>query len=86
MIQFIPIGKENAIKRSELCALSGLSDRNMRREIEELQMQGYRIVNMSDSMGYYIAKNEAEFNAYMKQERSRIFKELKKLYRMQDGI
>jgi hypothetical protein len=86
MLNFIGIGKENSIKRSELCALSGLSDRNMRREIENLQMQGYRIVNMSDSIGYYVAKNDAEFNAYMRQERSRIFKELKKLYKMEEGL
>lgn len=86
MLNLIPIGKENAIKRSELCRLSGLSDRNMRRQIENLQMQGYRIVNLQGGEGYFVPKNEAEFNAYMRQERSRIFKELKKLYRMQDGI
>ena len=86
MLQYIGIGKENSIKRSELCALSGLSDRNMRKEIENLQMQGYRIVNMSDSVGYYVAKNDTEFNAYMRQERSRIFKELKKLYKMEKGL
>lgn len=56
MLHLIPIGKENAIKRSELCRLSGLSDRRMRKEIEELQKQGYPIVVELDGSGYYIPK------------------------------
>lgn len=56
MLNLIPIGKENAIKRSELCALSGLPDRRMRMEIEALQMQGYPIVAQLDGSGYYIPR------------------------------
>jgi hypothetical protein len=69
MIQYIPTGKENGIKRSELCKLSGLQDREMRREIEAQQLQGVPIVNMENA--YYIARNYDELTPYTKRERKR---------------
>jgi hypothetical protein len=85
MLQHIKIGKDNAITRSELCRLTGLSDRRMRRQIEELQFQGHRIINMSDGLGYYFPQTDAEFYRYTKQEYSRIFKELKKIRKMENA-
>jgi hypothetical protein len=69
MIQYIPTGKENGIKRSELCRLSGLSDRAMRMEIEAQQLQGVPIVNMENA--YYIARSYDELTPYTKRERKR---------------
>ena len=67
MLQYIPIGRENAIKRSELCRLTGLSDRAMRNNLEHLKTnQRIPIVNMQDGCGYYIARTHQEAIQYAK--------------------
>ena len=60
VLKYLGVGSKNAIKRSDLAIKCGLSDRKMRKEIEYLQHQGYRIVNMSDSNGYYVSETEQE--------------------------
>lgn len=82
VLKYLGSGRKNAIKRTDLAIKCGLSDRKMRREIESLQHQGHRIINMSDSSGYYIASTEQEFEAYLKQEWHRIGKEMRKLHAM----
>ena len=37
LLDMIPLGKENAIKRRELCMMSGLNDRAMREAISQLR-------------------------------------------------
>ena len=51
--EFIPFGYDNAIKRRDLCRLSGLDDRSMRSCIEKAQMSGEIILNMQDGKGYF---------------------------------
>ena len=82
VLKYLGVGSKNAIKRSDLASKCGLSDRMMRKEIESLQHQGYRIVNMSDSNGYYVSETEQEFEAYWRQEWHRIGKEMRKLHAM----
>lgn len=56
----IPAGKRNAIKRYELRAVASMSDREMRRAIQEDRQNGYPICNDQDGEGYYMAETERE--------------------------
>ena len=53
IVDYIPFGKENAVKRSKLRALTKMDDRNMREAIEKAQMRGELILNMQDGAGYF---------------------------------
>lgn len=71
IIDYIPIGSSNAINRRKLCAVTGLSDRLMRREIER-ERKDYAILNI-DGFGYF---RPGEGEAYLverwlRQEHSR---------------
>ena len=60
----IPKGKANAIKRAELAAQLGLSDREMRQILESLNEKRYVVCNLMDGRGYYIPANEIEYLEY----------------------
>ena len=62
---FIPVGKENAVTREQLCRLTGLGDRVNRKLIEIARTEGVIIVNDSDGEGYYISENEADIRRQM---------------------
>ena len=49
----IPIGKENAVTRAHLRAVTGLPDRKIREEIEQARRKGAIIINAQDGAGYY---------------------------------
>lgn len=51
---YIPEGKEHAIKREALVEHTGMTDRQVRREIEEARRSGIVILNDCDGGGYYI--------------------------------
>lgn len=50
---YIPQGRENAITRQRLCALTGLPDRKVREEIEQARRRGEIIINAQDGAGYF---------------------------------
>ena len=50
---FIPVGKENAISRSRLVKLTGLSDRIVR-DMIALERRNTAILNLQNGAGYYI--------------------------------
>jgi len=52
ILDYIPFGKENAIARADLCKLSGLRDRDMRRAIEAARKHS-AVLNSQDGNGYY---------------------------------
>jgi hypothetical protein len=47
IIDYIPEGKENAITRERLCAVTGLPDRKLREEIEQARRRGEPIVTQA---------------------------------------
>lgn len=65
------IGEKNAIKRDMLKALLGVSDRKARQLIEDLQINGLEIVNLSNGEGYFIGK-PGEIERYKRQEKNRV--------------
>lgn len=71
IIDFIPFGKDNAISRRALCAVTGLPDRMMRREIEKAR-KDYAILNIDGSGYFRPAPGEADLiRRWLSQEHSR---------------
>lgn len=72
----IPIGRENAISRSDLCRKTGLSDRKLRREIARLRAEddgtNIVIVSVSNGCGYYRTDNPDEIQHFVAEMTSRI--------------
>ena len=67
------VGKENAVSRKMLAALTGLSDRSMRAEIEKERRSGTLICSsMEAGGGYYLPSDETEIRAYYNAQTSRI--------------
>lgn len=80
VINAIPIGKANAISRSELRSRTGLPDRKIRLIIAEARTSGYFIVNTG--YGYYIADNSEDLYRFYKTEHARaisIFRAIKNI-------
>ena len=71
IIDYIPYGKENAVSRKQLCTITGLPDRLMRREIERAR-KDYVILNI-DGSGYFqpTDKEKLLVERWLRQERSR---------------
>ena len=70
IIELLKEGKENAVTRETLCAMTGMNDRTIRNEIERLRRE-YVILNDQDGKGYYLSKNEKEVRRYVRQEEAR---------------
>jgi len=66
IIDYIGTGKQNAVTRSALCAITGLSDRAVRQAIEDAWHDGQIIINEQRGGGYYrpscIEDIERQFN------------------------
>lgn len=72
----IPVGHENAIGRGTLREAFGMSDRKIRKVIEEVRKE-IPVINMSDGKGYFIPDPNnmvdcCRVNEYIAQEKARI--------------
>lgn len=71
IIDYIPIGRDNAIGRKQLCQVTGLPDRLMRKAIERAR-RDYAILNIDGSGYFQPAEGEAYLvERWLRQERSR---------------
>ena len=72
----IPIGRENAVTRRQLCAITGLSDREVRRQISTLRAgdddANYVIVSASCGRGYYRTDDLDRIEHFIREMRHRI--------------
>ena len=73
VLEYIPFGKENAIKRSTLRDLLGVTDRDMRVLIAEARKE-VPIINLQDGSGYYRPTDKEELYQYIMQENARAVK------------
>lgn len=64
-------GAENAIPRNHLRQLTRLSDRELRRRIQEERLAGTPILSSNDAGGYYLPADEAELEHFVRSMRSR---------------
>ena len=78
VLLYIPIGKQNAVPRTELCASVGYSDRFTRQIISQLREEGYLIMNDQDGCGYYISDDLDAIEKQYRQDTSRAMKILKR--------
>lgn len=70
IIDFIPYGEKNAIKKENLLKLTNLSDRDLRNAIE-LAKKDYPICNLQNGKGYFIADDIDIAIKMLRQEMSR---------------
>lgn len=71
IIDYIPTGQSNAISRRQLCVITGLPDREMRKAIERAR-KDYAILNIDGSGYFRPAEGEAYLiERWLRQERSR---------------
>lgn len=71
--EYIRYGQKNAIKTSTLQAITGLSSRDVRREVEKLRQTDV-ILNLQDGKGYF-KPTEDEMHLveqYIRQEEARM--------------
>lgn len=68
MYNDIPKGRKNAISRQELAARWGVSDREVRRRVQELRCtdfyDNYIIISTSSGRGYYKTDDREEIRRY----------------------
>jgi hypothetical protein len=80
--RFIPEGKENAIPRSVLAVRLGMTDRQVRKLIEEARDRGELICNDGDGEGYYLASDLGQIERQYRKDRARALSVLKRLKTM----
>ncbi len=79
IVEFIPVGKENAVTRGYLREVTGWNDRLVRKRIAEARKAGLLIINDQDGNGYYFADNIDEVRKQYKQDRARALSILARL-------
>ena len=71
IIDYLKIGKENAVSLDFLSNMAGISKRSVRDEINRINTSGEEIIcNDGNGKGYYIAANLEEAKAYRAYSRS----------------
>ena len=72
ILEYIPVGKKNAISRECLRQMTNLNDRDMRKLIS-VARRTTPILNSQDGIGYYIPADDekSEVEAFIKQESKR---------------
>lgn len=65
LIDYIPTGKENAVKCSELAKMFGCNVRKITRSINALRNKG--VVICSDSNGFYKPQNNEDIKSFVHQ-------------------
>ena len=74
--EHIPVGRENAISRPELCKMTGMGDRRLRNEIARLRRESTEsdlvIVSTSDGSGYFRTDNLDEIRHFTAEMAKRI--------------
>lgn len=70
---YIPIGKENAVTRAHLRAVTGLPDRKIREEIEQARRKGAIIINAQDGAGYYQSEGIRDIAKQYRQNEHRAY-------------
>ncbi len=82
---------QHPIKQAELCALTGLDAREVRREVERLRRAGWLICSSRDNRrgGYWLASTGGEFAAWSRTARAgaqSVFKTLSRMRRSAEAM
>lgn len=76
--EYIPVGRENAIKRTVLAEMVGMSDRQMRKAIEDARNEGLVILCECNGRGYYQSDDLNEIYCQYLQDTNRAMAILKR--------
>ena len=76
ILDCLKVGKANAITRSELSVKTGMKDRDMRKEIHDLRIQGELIISSSHGKGYYLAESDNDIGIVIRESISRVRNEV----------
>lgn len=71
IVDYIGVGRANAVDRFRLMELTGLPDRKVRSLIEDARREGALIVNAQDGAGYYISDDLVELRRQLRSNHSR---------------
>lgn len=71
VLPYLLYGKQNAKTKTELMALSGVGEREVRLEIEKLRREGLIVCNDQDGKGYYFSKSTDDILRQYRQLNSR---------------
>jgi biotin operon repressor len=82
----IPHGRRNAITREALAAKLGMSDRQMRKAIEDARYAGLVILNDQNGRGYWISDDVLEMRRQYAQDTSRAMSILKRRKPLRDAL
>ena len=85
VVAAIPYGKQNAITRAELAAATGMSDRAVRRCIEQARDEGYFVVN-GERGGYALEVDLDAITAQYRIDHARALSVLKRLKHMRQYL
>ena len=72
ILDYIPVGRENAITRAELVRLTGLPDRTIREAIERKRFEGEPIMSSSSAKGYWLSNDPDDWEMYLREGDARI--------------
>lgn len=72
VINHIPIGRDKPVSKDTLRALTGFSEREIRRAVEEARRNGVMIVSSARRKGYYIADDPEDWDGFLKELKGRI--------------
>ena len=78
--------KANPISRRELTDLFGMTDRNVRKNIEELRKKGHRICATSCDKGYYLAQTDEQFRRFLADYTSKAWSIIRTARAMEKGV
>lgn len=84
-VVFSMTDRNHRVKRAELCAYLGISDRHLRVAIQKKRASGVRILSDNHS-GYWLATTQAEYDDYSRREWRRIATEMETLRRMDANL
>lgn len=82
IMEFIPVGKENAVSREALRARLNLPDRAVRLLIQEARERGEVILNDQDGRGYYTTRDVGQLKRQYRTNRRRALS----ILRQQKGL
>lgn len=74
--------RDRPVTREDIRGRFRISDRTARGLIEDLRDDGYPVIGTSDSKGYWIARSDAELNAFMRNYTAKAVTIQKRAYKM----
>ena len=74
LIELVEATKNKPLNRFEFSDDTGSTERQVRKDIEELRNKGYRICSDSSGHGYWLAKSEKEYIRFRSEYISRAVK------------